>query len=493
MDGKKRRSLAGTNLWRDPRTGIYVWRRTDDATGRRFRRSTGSTNLEIALKTVRDFEDEYQRKKAGLVVLDCWRLELAPLAESWIAAQEGQIGARGLRTKKFRLLRALEKLELKVTADLDHVARLQDRLAALEREGTPRVTLRRTYQEPLKQFAAWLAENNRHVDRNPLANWKTLHLPKSEERVRRAFLPDEVARALLAAERLDEIHHRAHPQRLIFLLLLVTAPRVGALLSRDVEHLDRERARIYFGKPVGKKRKGAGALDSATFAELASALGERKTGSLVLSPDGARPTQERLLDSWREAFSLGVVDALWPADEPRSLDVAHFVNVTLLSGRARVNKGGNPKRIRKETLEKRSELEKRVERLAKQLRPEWTKRLDGVDVHAFRMTHRTWAEAQGVPSVLIDLQLGHQDAGAEGALKLISLVAGSTTGRRHYLDVNNELFDPSRSARAVRTLLDEALARVREAGTSLAVRMPAEPARTGTVVRFPGSTREAAP
>src|SRR5579872_6199515 len=448
MDGKKRGSLAGTNLWRDPRTGIYVWRRTDEARGRRFRRSTGSTSLEIALKQAREFEDEYQRQAAGLVTYDCWRKELKPLVEEWITVQAPDVLAESLKQKKARILRAIDELGLKTAADLDHVARLHDQLLALERRGTPRITLRRCYQDPLRQFAAWLAENNRHLDRNPLVNWKPLRLKidRSENKVRRAFLPDEVARAFLATERLDAIHHRKNSQKPIFLALLITTPRVEALMTRDLEHFDRERARINYGKPVGKKRKGVGALDPATFADLKAAIGERKEGPLLLSPDGARSNQFRVLDMWREAFGLGLVDELWPSEEPRSLEVAHFVNLALRTHRVSVSKGGSPKRLRERTVVRRSELETRVLRIVAKIEKEWNRRMGGVDVHAFRMTHRTWAEAQGVPAVLIDLQLGHQDAGAEGAIKLMSLVAGSATGRRHYLDVKNALFDPSRSA-----------------------------------------------
>ena len=54
----------GTNLWRDPRTGIYVWRRTHKLTGKRFRRSTGTKTLRIALKRAQKFEEDYQREVA---------------------------------------------------------------------------------------------------------------------------------------------------------------------------------------------------------------------------------------------------------------------------------------------------------------------------------------------------------------------------------------------------------------------------------------------
>ncbi|MHC5058374.1 MAG: hypothetical protein ACYTKD_27265, partial [Planctomycetota bacterium] len=56
---------AATNLWRDPRTGVYVWRRTHALTGRRFRRSTGSKIRRVALARAQQFEEAHQREVAG--------------------------------------------------------------------------------------------------------------------------------------------------------------------------------------------------------------------------------------------------------------------------------------------------------------------------------------------------------------------------------------------------------------------------------------------
>ena len=57
--GQKRTpALDGTNLWRDPRTGVYVWRRKHKLTGKRFRRSTGTKILQIAMGQAQKFEEE---------------------------------------------------------------------------------------------------------------------------------------------------------------------------------------------------------------------------------------------------------------------------------------------------------------------------------------------------------------------------------------------------------------------------------------------------
>src|SRR5262249_11189408 len=152
-------------------------------------------------------------------------------------------------------------------ADLDDVARVNDKLLALEKDGVQRTTLRRCYQDPLRQFAAWLSENGRHLDRNPLATWAPLKLKerKASSR-RRAFLPDEVARALLASDHLDARYRRKSSQKIVFVSLLVTGARTGALLSREVAHFLQHVPRIDLGADVGKKRRGAAALDATSAA-----------------------------------------------------------------------------------------------------------------------------------------------------------------------------------------------------------------------------------
>jgi hypothetical protein len=478
----RRGSLAGTNLYVDTRTGIYVWRRTDEKTGRRVKRSTGTPSFVFALKRAADFEDDYQRVVAGLTVYDCWKKELRPLAEKWMKQQERELGAAFYVQKRMRLYRALDTLKLKFAADLENVAKLHDRLLALEGDEISRTTLRRCYQDVLRQFAAWLAQNGRYLDRNPLATWDPIKLTQAARRThRRAFLPDQVARALLASDRLDEIHKRKHVQRPIFLALLVTAARTGALVSREVEHLSP--VRINLGPDVGKKRRGAAALDPGTALDLATYVGSRKTGRLFLSADSTAIAMNKLRSYWRKAFSLGVVDALWPADEPGGLELAHYVSASLLAGRPRVSKGGNPQRIKRETdklLERRA-LEARVTGLMQRLHAEWSQQMEGLDVYSLRMTHRTWAEYKGVPAILIDKQLGHANNNAAGTDDFARMLAGSRTGRDHYLDVQSPLFDPSVSAKAVRELLDDALRRIGGGRTLLLATCPLLPRRPGEV------------
>ncbi|MCO5164880.1 MAG: hypothetical protein M9894_00730 [Planctomycetes bacterium] len=464
---QRKRSLAGTHLFL--KDGVYVWRRVDPITGRRVPRTTGTSNLEIALRKAAEFEAEHERRKAGLPSLDGWKRDLGALAAEWIQQQdrEGQITAGVLKARAFRIRRALDALSLRTPADLADVARLHDRVMKLEGTKVGRVVatkrhLREAWQEPLKMLSAWLAENGRVLDRDPLAAWRAI--PKQgapgRSRTRRSLLPDEFARALVASDWLDAIRGRKRPSRVVWTVALISAAREGALASRDVAHFDREHARIDFGDDVGNKRRGAGCLDPKTTSELDAYLDGRREGPLLLSPDGARVRKKGLLDGWREAVGLGIVWELWPPTHPWNVDTAYLVSQALLTGRPPVNKGGNPRLVKEATRLARAAREREVLALAATLREAWEARMVGVDMHALRKTHRTWALAAGVQEVLIDKQLGHAPQATRESMDLLRVVAGSRTGRAHYLDMRSALLDASRSAEAVRALLDEAMQRV---------------------------------
>lgn len=465
-DRKKKASLAGTHLFMDERRGIYYWRRTCPRTGRREVKSTGVRRLDLALRAAAKFEDEWDRRRVGLTSLDGWKVELRTLVEPWVESL-GDVQEGTRKHARMALTRALEQLGLVRAADLDDVARIHDRLLALgRRERLPPTTLRRCYQDPLKRFAKYLAGNRRYIDRDPLASWEPVAPKKGRARERRAFLPEEVARAFLASTALDAFHGREWPTRPAFMAFLITAPREGALVGLDTDALRPGRSRLYLGEDVKKKRKGAGALDPATLAELIEYVGDRE-GPLFLSSTGGRWAKLRLLGAWREAFGLGLVDAAWPADAPTDVELAIQVARTLMAGKSRVAKGGNPKLIKAETLARIRERERLVLDLADRLRDRWAEGMRGVDIHAFRKTHRTWAMASGVLPPAIDQQLGHATGAESEPFEILRIAAGSRTGRQHYLDAGSALFDPARSAEAVRKLFDEAMAAVVASGSLL--------------------------
>lgn len=181
------------------------------------------------------------------------------------------------------------------------------------------------------------------------------------------------------------------------------------------------------------------------------------------------PALAGALDTYREAFSLGTVDKLWPGDAPRDLELAHHVSATLLAGKARVSKGGNPKLMKPSTWARLDARAREVHRLAAELRQEWEKGMHGVFLHGLRKTHRTWALAAGVLPAAVDKQLGHATQDPAEAFEILRVTAGSRVGRQHYLDAASPLFDARESAAAVRRVLDEALAELRAGGESLLV------------------------
>lgn len=463
--GRKRRPrLAGTNLCIDPRTGNYLWRRTDETTGRRIKRSTKTPSLTIALKIAAQFEDDYQKKRAGLTVYDAWKKSLRPMAEEWVASLK--CTTRVHDQLESQIYRAIELLGLSTPADLENIPRLERALLSLERteerpDGFPRMTLRRGFQKPLKQFSRWLASNRRHLDRDPLRDWTTLEVSDPPRRERRAFRPEEVARALICADYLDTAHGREHPLRVVFTSLLITGSRVGALIERGVESLDREKSRIQLGEDVGKKHRGEAALDARTLAEVTVHVGKRASGPLFPSPDGKTLDRLNLVDDWKESFGLGLVRELWPRDETPDAELAWLVTRALITGRASVPNVGNPGLVLDDTRRNRAAREADVRRLADLLRDTWRARMRGVDVHALRKTHRTWAEARGVHPILIDKQLGHSTPAGASAIEAARSLLSSPTGRKHYVDMGLTLLDARRSAEAVRELLDDAFRTVK--------------------------------
>lgn len=449
-----RRRTDGIRKRRD--TGMWFWRRVDPRTGRRVGRSTGTTRKDHALKIAAQFDEEWERERAGLASYDWARRELEPLVLEWLAIQKRELAEKSYDQKVAQINRAVRLLGLRVIADLDDVAALDRKLRRVEARP---VTLARCYQKPLKQLSTWLAENHRYTEHDLLANWKRIAYHSSCPR--RALTPDEVARAFRASDRLDVLCRRKHALRPVLTALLVTAPRMTALVSRDVGDL--LETRIDFGEGVGNKRRGYGALDQTTADELRAYVGKREEGPLFLSATGGRYSKERLLDQWRQAFSLGTVDGLLPdaSEEDR-----YLVHVALLSGKVRVSRGGS--RIRAETRRARAALAEKIELFAHAARADWTRAMESVDVHTFRKTHRTWAEAQGIPAVLVDKQLGHALTSKDlDVFKAVRALAGNPIGRKHYLDMDSKLLDPTPCAEAVRGLLDAAEARLCGAGAKL--------------------------
>lgn len=465
---------------RGRRLGEWLWRRVDPRTGKRHSRRTGQHRLDLALRVALKFDDELRQRAAGVEVYDCWRAQLLPLVDEWIAGLAGEVSEQTRQCQARQVKRALGTLKLRTAADLTNLVELTRRLRALEgerigRHVVNRLTLRRTWQNPLRRFSRWLAKDGRYLSRDPLANWALLKVPSRVKAPRRASPPKTVARALKALDLLDVRHRRLSPQRPLYTAMLVSAPRLSAMLSRDARDLiSGERlgskgietfARIDMGRGRGNKRRGAGELDPTTTRELLGYLDARKVGPLFLSATGLRLTRERALDSWQEAYGLALVDELWPTHIPCGLEAAVQVNLALRRGHVQVGRGGNPRQLRSETVVERLELHKLVAAVVDAIHEEWMS--SQTDLHSFRKTHRTWALAQRVPPLAIDKQLGHGGTGADHQRdELAQVLGGSRVGRVHYTDLASDLFDARLSAIAVRELLDEATRVLEAEGTT---------------------------
>ncbi len=450
---KGRPSLAGTNLDVDLRTGIYLWRRKHPITKRRLKRSTGTRTLRTALAKAQQFERELQRELVGLSKFDGYGRPPGPFVEPFLKSTRG--AERRREVLRMQLHRAFGLLHIKRLGDMENFISIEKKLFALEGDSPghfTRKTLGRGFQVPLKQFSTYLA-SRREILADHLAPWKPIKTD-GPARKRRALLPEEMARTLAASDCLDAICHRENTMRPVWTALLVVAPRVSAFADLDVEDIDREKRRLLLSGH-GNKRPGAGALDDATYDDIVKYVGDRQKGPLFLSPTGSRLDIHRSLIQWRAAVSLAAVDMEWPDGQPRDLLLEYLVHLTLTSRKVKIVLGGPMTGRSKPGPMKLAERKRKAELvggIADGIRDAWQERMRGVDQHALRTTHQSWALLAGVPDILIDRQLGHTTPGGEAALH----AAWSLVGRRHYTDLNFLAMDAKRSADAVRDMLDRA-------------------------------------
>lgn len=469
---KRAPNLAGTNLSIDPRTGNYFWRRMNELTGKRMKYSTRTRILKVALAKSVQFEKDYQDQLVGLMDHEDlkFRLDDQVVGTFLKSLRRGDENRRQLSVQ---LTRALDLLRLRTVADLQDFGAIERRMLRIEGDGEAgtyrRKTLLRCFQKPLKQFSRYLRAKQL-VDRDYLADWQLIRA-EGGEGARRAMSPEEFARALAAADVLDTMLRRSYASRPIWTALLIAAPRITALAKLDVRDFDADRQRLKF-KGNGIKRAGAGMLDSATAAEISAYVAGRARGPLFLAPEGARLQRKNSLRNWMACVSLAAVDLEWPADLERDLDLAYLVHLSLLKGRVVASRGGptgtalhggtkghgGRRRPGAKVLARRADRQALVAEIAEDIQEAYAARLDRVDQHCLRTTHRTWAMAADVSEGLIDRQLGHASPGMDEARK----AAWSVVGRKHYTDHGRLTPDARRSAEAVRGMLDSEVAELAE-------------------------------
>ncbi|MBN4049868.1 hypothetical protein JYT84_00410 [bacterium AH-315-M10] len=402
------------------------------------------------MKRAGEMKEAMERKAVGLPVYRDRFMRVRPLMDEFLEALDA---SEDWREKLGKMLdRAVDELRVKTFADLENWPELRRRVGRLEKAGKfSATTLRRSFQDPLKHFSKWLFQSG-ITERDFLAAWCGI---KSGEktRPRRAIRPDEMVRALHAADVLHSIHGKKSPYslRCVWTALLVAAPRISKLIGLDVGDLDVAAARLVFAPGKGKKNIGAGSLDPRTLSELQDYLGGRASGPLFLSPAGSRLERTNTLRDWRAAFSLAVVDLEWPSGARRDIKRMYLVSLSLLRDKIVAYLGGG-KAPGPEKRREREEKNRTVQELVQRIRPGWAERMHGIDLHGFRMTAETWCVRRNVSQVFIDRQLGHSSTRGEEALRAF----WSMTGQKNYIDPDLLTLDATKVAVAIREALEEA-------------------------------------
>jgi len=442
--------LSGTGLYIRTDSPFYWWAASDTVRQEMIRRSTKQTDLGSAVEKAKQFADELQARIDGQPAFPDRRSKLA----TYLAEFVEQLEVSGPRKERVRLDldRAIQELELVCLNDLHRCAPIKRRMKKLREAGRySDSTLKETFQHPLKRFSRWLYEEE-IIERDGLDGWRNIKVKKGSSG-RRAMLPAEFVRALYAADMLQALNPKRSPwsMRTVWTTLLVATPRITAAASLDVEDFDRERRRLLLGEGVGNKGRGAGYIDAKTCTDLDVYLDGRNSGPLLFSPSGKRLEKSNTLKDWRSCFSLAQVDLLWPDHVERDFKRGYLVHLSLMKGDTVFVLGGGRKPGPKKQRE-REERKKLVDDIVRTIEPQWADRMAGVDVHAFRMTARTWCVQQQLPEVFIDLQLGHASERNKAHLAAF----WSLTGAKHYTDYDLLTGNAVRVAEAIRQLIDEA-------------------------------------
>jgi len=374
----------------------------------------------------REFMEGLEARAWNLPGKDGWKMPYTDAVTQFI--QQAPITTEQRKQDLARVLNQ-NPLGLQVLADLNELGTLTAKCKKLVQDRGDGYTIRYV-QKPLKQLSAWAASIGL-LPHNPLGAWKLL--PRtSQERHRRAFMPDEVRAILAAADEWDNIFGRTCPTSMVFKMLLVTGNRPRAILSATVADFDTDKQRIILPTANGKKRNGMAYLPPAFVSEMQRYLGRRGNlkpdDSLLASSEGSSGDRRNMSREFQRAMALAGVRKCWPTSDALALEADPLSVASLLfSGQQRGFDGAPPKDPKK--LARRARHVQVTEALAARISAEVARFCERRDMYALRKTHISWARRL-VNADSVKSQVGHAPQDIE---------------ERHYLD----LVDARESALAV--------------------------------------------
>jgi integrase len=423
------------------KTGRRGWqyRYTDPLTKRRAKKTFWYPTEAEADRAFQRHLAKVEDRRIGLPDNSGWEMPYPELVERFL--EEAPIRSQN-RWKYLKCVLERNELGLRVGADLAQAGKLTAEakrlLARKDEDGKQKCTLqyvRGHVQGSLKQLSRWAASVSL-LPFDPLAAWSRLPWDGPSKR-RRAFTPDEIRAVLAAVDELDATFARPIPSSPVFVALLVTGNRPGAMLQAKVKDLGEDRIRLHAGH--GNKRTGAATIPPRFRQELQLYLQARgnptDSAPLFVSYRGSAAEIVNLSKDFKVAMTLAAVKAAWPDDAPEGVEPL-TVAFHLFYGRPRGLDGRRPT-----DPAKIAERERRLaaaKTLAEAVRPAVDEWLHGRDMYALRKTHITWARRL-VSVDAVRVQVGHAPRDVE---------------EQYYVDAS--MADPNLSSAAVWDVLTKA-------------------------------------
>jgi integrase len=417
----------------------WQYRYTDPLTKRRAKRTFWYPTEAEADRAFQHHLSKVENRRIGLPDNSGWEMPYAEMVERFL--EEAPIRSQP-RWKYLKCVLERNELGLRVGADLAQMGKLTAEAKRLltrkGEDGKPKCTLqyvRGHVQGSLKQLSRWAASVSL-LPFDSLAAWKRLPWDGPAKR-RRAFTPDEMRAVLAAVDELDATYARPVLSSPVFVALLVTGNRPGAMLQAKVKDLLEDRVRLHAGH--GNKRTGAATIPPRFRQELQLYLQARGNPSdsapLFVSYRGSAAELVNLSKDFKLAMVFAAVKAAWPDDAPEGVEPL-TVAYELYNGRPRGVDGRMPTDPAK--LAERQRRLAATKTVTEAVRPAVEEWMNGRDLYALRKTHITWARRL-VNVDAVRVQVGHAPRDVE---------------EQYYVDA--AMADPSVSSAAVWDVLTKA-------------------------------------